>query len=366
METSNNKLHGIYDTEETLQAEMDRLRDQGYNDEDMYIVSNENDKLSMYRGSAEYKNDNNEGSWWEKFKSFMSGDDQRRDPEFDQMGISHEDRDRYYEELRTGKYLLYVDKDYGRYYEGDGHAYDTTSGAADETLDEPRNLDSTLDKTKPIGYDPSQLSDQQKLDETKPVGYNNEETVQGAEAHNLHDTKPLDVDSTAPNVGDRTTNNHATSDHTTDEQRLALHEEQLEVDKKRVQTGEVQVDKHVVEEEQTFDVPVEREEVFIERRPVNQAATDSTVDPHTGETDAYEEDGSIHIPVTEEQVEVTKRDVVTEEIVVGKRKVQDTETVSETVRREEADIKDTTNTLQDDTVEHATGFDPTKDKDRGF
>lgn len=36
-----------------------------------------------------------------------------------------------------------------------------------------------------------------------------------------------------------------------------------------------------------------------------------------------------------------------QEIIVGKRKVTDTEIVSDTVRREEADIHDTTNNLDD-------------------
>lgn len=56
----------------------------------------------------------------------------------------------------------------------------------------------------------------------------------GAEEHNLHDTKPLDVDPTAPNVADRTTN-----DHTTDEQHLVLREEQAEVTKRDVVTEEI-------------------------------------------------------------------------------------------------------------------------------
>jgi uncharacterized protein (TIGR02271 family) len=43
--------------------------------------------------------------------------------------------------------------------------------------------------------------------------------------------------------------------------------------------------------------------------------------------------------VHEEQVSVEKRAVVTEEIGIGKRKVQETEQVSGTVRREEARIE---------------------------
>jgi len=42
--------------------------------------------------------------------------------------------------------------------------------------------------------------------------------------------------------------------------------------------------------------------------------------------------------VKEERVRVTKKPVVTEEVTVGKRKVQDTKHVSETVRKEELKV----------------------------
>jgi hypothetical protein len=48
-------------------------------------------------------------------------------------------------------------------------------------------------------------------------------------------------------------------------QTLRLHEEQVQVGKERVQTGEVQVHKRVVTEMRTMQVPVQREEVVVER-----------------------------------------------------------------------------------------------------
>lgn len=114
------------------------------------------------------------------------------------------------------------------------------------------------------------------------------------------------------------------------EQTLKLREEQLDVSKERVQTGEVEVHKEVVQEQQKVNIPVTREEVFVERREVNETATgaESTIDE--GET--------IRVPIMEEKVEVTKRPVVTEELVIGKREVTDTEQVVENVRREEAHL----------------------------
>lgn len=120
----------------------------------------------------------------------------------------------------------------------------------------------------------------------------------------------------------------------TGEESLLLHEEQLEVHKERVQTGEVNVNKRIVEEQQHMDVPVERDDVSVERRPV----TDTGDPDQEMKKEPYQVGDELHIPVVEERLIVTKKEVVTEEIVVTKRKVNDTEHISETIRREEVDI----------------------------
>src|SRR5262249_3620980 len=48
---------------------------------------------------------------------------------------------------------------------------------------------------------------------------------------------------------------------------LQLHEERLQVDKEQVDVGEVAVRKETVKDRKKIDVPVEREEIVIERRP---------------------------------------------------------------------------------------------------
>ncbi|MDY0944335.1 YsnF/AvaK domain-containing protein [Priestia megaterium] len=111
---------------------------------------------------------------------------------------------------------------------------------------------------------------------------------------------------------------------------VQLREEQLDVRKERVQIGEVQLRKEIVEELRTIQVPVIREEVYVERRPVIDGQYDSS--PLT-------ENEIIRIPITEERIEVTKRPVVVEEVVVGKRKIQETKEMKDTVRKEEARIE---------------------------
>jgi len=110
---------------------------------------------------------------------------------------------------------------------------------------------------------------------------------------------------------------------------IQLREERLKVDKTAVKTGEVHVGKRVVTEHRTIDVPVEREEVVIERRPASGRSAKGEI-----------ADEEIVVPVKEERVTVTKQQVVTGEVSVGKRKVQDTKHVAETVRKEDLTVEE--------------------------
>jgi len=111
---------------------------------------------------------------------------------------------------------------------------------------------------------------------------------------------------------------------TEDGRTIQLHEEQLTTQKQAEKTGDVRVRKEVRTEHKTVTVPVEREEVVIERRPASGRRTNGSVKAE-----------EIRIPVKDERVTVGKQTVVKEEVSVGKRKVHDTKTVSGDVRSEE-------------------------------
>jgi uncharacterized protein (TIGR02271 family) len=114
------------------------------------------------------------------------------------------------------------------------------------------------------------------------------------------------------------------------EQRLKLREEQLNVQKQPVETGEARLRKDVVSEQQSVDVPVTHEEVYIERRPGSGQPSDAPIG-ESGET--------YRVPVREEQVTTSKQTVETGEVAIGKKQFQDTQRVSDTVRREEARVE---------------------------
>jgi uncharacterized protein (TIGR02271 family) len=117
------------------------------------------------------------------------------------------------------------------------------------------------------------------------------------------------------------------------ERRLELRGELLRAVKQRVQTGEIRLRKDVVTENQTINVPVTREDVIVERVPVEEARR------RPGAAGPIGEGEEIRIPVSEERVSVTKEPVVTGEVRVQKRAVQDTQQVSDTVRHEEVRVE---------------------------
>jgi uncharacterized protein (TIGR02271 family) len=110
------------------------------------------------------------------------------------------------------------------------------------------------------------------------------------------------------------------------EQTVQLREEHLEATKTAVETGQVTLGKEVVEEKKTLEVPVTREEAFVERRPVERPS-DRPIEAGTQQT--------IEVPVREERVELDKQAVVYEEVGVNKQQVVQNQQVSDTVRREE-------------------------------
>lgn len=108
---------------------------------------------------------------------------------------------------------------------------------------------------------------------------------------------------------------------------IEVREEQLGATTHEVDRGALRVNKHVVEEQQSIDVPVTEEEVHVNRR---------TVDRPAGAGDL--EESTFEVPLKGEEVEVTKETRVVEEIDIDKTARERTETVSDTVRHEEVDI----------------------------
>jgi len=109
--------------------------------------------------------------------------------------------------------------------------------------------------------------------------------------------------------------------------------EVLRVHKDRVNRGEVRLRKEVVTENQTVQVPVQREELVVERRPASSA------NPVTGTVGAEEE---VRVPLSEERATLDKSTVVREEVSVSKKPVEQVRDLTGEVRHEELVVDDST------------------------
>ena len=114
---------------------------------------------------------------------------------------------------------------------------------------------------------------------------------------------------------------------------VPVHEEHLEASTRPVDAGDVRVSKHVVTQQETVQVPVTEERVRVDWKAPSG--------DYTGEGAAFEE-GTFEIPVSREEVDVSKRTVQTGEVQVTKERDQRTQKVTDSVRKEVVDVDDTT------------------------
>ncbi|WP_034384755.1 DUF2382 domain-containing protein [Deinococcus sp. YIM 77859] len=117
-------------------------------------------------------------------------------------------------------------------------------------------------------------------------------------------------------------------------ERLQLLEERLVVNKERFRAGAVEISKHVETRQETVNVPLQREEVVIERHAVTDARpVEGAVLGEGSET--------VRVDLEAERANVSKQAYVTEEVEIGKRTVTETQTVTDTVGREVLDVNKT-------------------------
>lgn len=275
-----------YNTQQEILNRIEELITQeDCKESDMYVITKEDDDLNLLRAKTDVIVQDEKSGWLDRFMGIVSGKQKVKDA-FEKMNLTEEERNRYYDDLDTGKYLLYVDENYCQ-------------------LNYPQRNVEYIAETAPLVAGT-------KIDHSFDYDRYNTE----------YETQISD-----PNISE--------------EKRIELREEKLKVDKHRVLAGEVTVDKYIIENDQTIDVPVSHEEIYIERRPVSRSE-------NLGSIIADLKDGEVvRIPLMEEKVDVTKTSAVREEIVIGKRRIDSVETIHDTVKSEQIRINDPTNTIRD-------------------
>lgn len=276
---NNNRVEGVYSNVDEAMRAVEALRDRGYPRENITIVANEDvrdnfpwnvDAEVTTRDTDTSDSGDNDRSFWDSIKDAFTTDDSYSDSNYDQPDYDRENDPvyEYRDDINRGSIVVLV-------REGADTEGATTKTATDPAMTTPDMDTHTVDRDM-------------------------------AADTTLHD-------------------DHADGDS------IELREERLDV-KKEDKTGDVHVGKRVVEETETIDVPVRKEEVVIERKPVRDG------DKHDGGTITGESEETV-IPVREETVRVEKDTEVVEEVDVRKETTQDTHKVQDTVRHEELDVE---------------------------
>ena len=107
--------------------------------------------------------------------------------------------------------------------------------------------------------------------------------------------------------------------------------EQLQIEKRLVETGRVRVTKKVFEREEVIDEPLMREEVEVRRVAVNRHVSEPPPVRYEGET--------MIVPLFEEVLVVEKRLMLTEELHIIRRRVAERQPQRVTLRSEQARVE---------------------------
>ncbi len=116
-----------------------------------------------------------------------------------------------------------------------------------------------------------------------------------------------------------------------DELRIRRSEEELRTGVRQREAGSMNVRKNVRTEREEVRVPRRREEVDVERVPTNREVAEAEFG-----------DEEVVVQVFEEEVVVSKRIVLKEEIRLRKRVVEEVQTFEVDLRKEEVEIDDQT------------------------
>jgi uncharacterized protein (TIGR02271 family) len=178
-------------------------------------------------------------------------------------------------------------------------------------------------------------SEQYKISRSSVSGFNGAEVLLNETAYKIMSSS-YRVDNAG--VYEAKPSNIITEGHQQQEKEestVPVIEERLNVSKK-TSTTQYTITKEPVTEKKTIEVPLTHEELIVEKRPPKDSTSSfSAQGPVNSKTE-------IKVPLMREEVEVTKEPFVKEEVVVKKKSIAETRTVSDTVTSERINLSNTT------------------------
>ena len=174
----------------------------------------------------------------------------------------------------------------------------------------PLQRASVSDERVTVAYAKDQVKDAPQIDADGPLSYSDEDT--------LYQYYGLETGA----------GRHADTSAAVDDDSMTRSEERLVAGTRTEQSGTARLRKYVVTEQQQVSVPVSHEEVTLQREPIDAGDADAFAGSQITEA---EHEVTLHA----ERPVVDTEAVAVERVRLGKETVQDTETVSGEVRKEQ-------------------------------
>jgi uncharacterized protein (TIGR02271 family) len=184
-----------------------------------------------------------------------------------------------------------------------------------------------------VAYDKDTIKDAPRVDADGDITDEQNDTIwdyyEGHRGGGTSRSGSADADASA----DRARTASDGSAHGDADEAMTRSEERLTVGKETVPTGRARLRKHVVTEQRNITVPVQREEVTLEREPITNGNVDEALSgPELTESEH-------EVTLQEERVVVDKETVPVERVRLDKNTVTDQQNVSEEVAHEEVDLE---------------------------
>ncbi|MFC2948145.1 general stress protein [Virgibacillus sediminis] len=101
---------GTFEQEEEVLEKLKDLKEQGYDESEIFILTKKKDDVSLVRGTTDtVVQTKEEESWKDKFKHFLVGDDPIRDT-IQEMGYDDQQAGVFYDQAHRGDLVMFVDQ----------------------------------------------------------------------------------------------------------------------------------------------------------------------------------------------------------------------------------------------------------------
>ena len=106
---SQKRFVDTYQEETSLVAKIEQLKEEGYDDRDLYVVTYDKDQVSLVKRKTDVKVEEATANWMQKFAGVAEGEPEVKRALLD-LGLADDDVNRAYRDVLNGGYALVIDE----------------------------------------------------------------------------------------------------------------------------------------------------------------------------------------------------------------------------------------------------------------